>query len=132
MVVRDEPVPPRQLLPRLPRDIETICLKCLQKDPNHRYATAGDLADDLARFINDEPVYARPIRPWERWIRWARRHPSTAALIVIGVLAVTGGAGFLAYSQYQRKRVQAQLRDQTNEHLHRGKEAIAREDWKAA
>lgn len=132
MVVRDEPVPPRQLLPRLPRDIETICLKCLQKDPNHRYATAGDLADDLARFINDEPVYARPIRPWERWIRWARRHPSTAALIVIGVLAVTGGAGFLAYSQYQRKREQAQLRDQTNEHIQRGKEAIAREDWKAA
>lgn len=132
MVVRDEPVPPRRLLPRLPKDIETICLKCLQKEPARRYATAAELADDLARFVNDEPVRARPVRPWERWARWVRRHPSTAALVFVGVLAMLGGLAYFAHAHLELRREREAARERLSEQLQRGKEAIARGDWKSA
>jgi WD40 repeat protein len=80
-VVSDEPVPPRRLQPRLPRDLETICLKCLDKDPARRYATAAVLADDLHRFAAGEPIHARPSGAWERGVKWARRRPAVAALL---------------------------------------------------
>src|SRR5438445_12103249 len=76
-----EPVPPSRLVPGLPRDVETIALKCLQKDPARRYASAGDLAEDLRRFLDDRPIVARPVPVWERGIKWARRRPAIAALI---------------------------------------------------
>ncbi|WP_197446574.1 WD40 repeat domain-containing serine/threonine protein kinase [Tautonia plasticadhaerens] len=77
-----EPVPPSRLVPGLPRDAETIALKCLQKDPAKRYAGAAELADDLRHFLAGEPIVARPVSPWERVIKWARRRPAIAALIV--------------------------------------------------
>jgi eukaryotic-like serine/threonine-protein kinase len=88
-----EPVPPSRLLPKLPRDIETICLKCLQKEPSRRYLAATDLAEDLRRFLDLRPVQARPIPAWERTIRWGRRRPVHAALLGVVVLALASLIG---------------------------------------
>ncbi len=79
-VKSDEPVPPRRLLPKVPRDLETVCLKCLQKEPARRYATATALAEDLKRFLNGEPIRAQPVSWWEKGAKWARRRPAVAAL----------------------------------------------------
>jgi WD40 repeat protein/serine/threonine protein kinase len=85
--VRDmEPVPPRRLNPTVPRDLETICLKCLEKDPNLRYKTARDLAEDLRRFLSGLPVLARPIQWPVRWWRLCRRHYGTSIAASIGTL----------------------------------------------
>ncbi len=83
-----DPVPPRRLLPQIPRDLETICLKCLQKEPRKRYASAAALADDLRRFSAGEPILARPTAWWERCLKWARREPRVAALVA-AISAVT-------------------------------------------
>src|SRR5262249_18431383 len=85
-----DPVPPRQLQPSVPRDLETICLQCLRKDPKRRYATALELADDLARFGRGEPVRARAIGPVERTARWVKRRPVVAGLLALLVLTVAG------------------------------------------
>jgi serine/threonine-protein kinase len=89
-----EPVPPSRLVPGLPRDVETICLKCLQKEPHKRYPTAGELAEDLRRFLDNEPIQARPIVWWERLIRWCRRNPRIAGLVgTVGVLLMIMAIG---------------------------------------
>src|SRR5580704_14250379 len=83
-----EPVPPRELQPATPRDLQTICLKCLEKEPGKRYATAGELADDLRRFLDHEPIRASPVGHFGRLARWGRRNPVPAGLL--GALVVTG------------------------------------------
>jgi serine/threonine protein kinase/thiol-disulfide isomerase/thioredoxin len=87
-VLNEDPVPPRRLQSKVPKDLETICLKCLHKDPTRRYATTLELADDLARFLNGEAIRARPVGPVERGYRWARRHKSQTALIAVSVLSL--------------------------------------------
>jgi len=89
-LLRHEPVPPRVLQPAIPRDLETIALKCLQKDPDRRYASAGALADDLARFRSHQPILARPVSAAEKASRWCRRNPRVATLLAILAVVVVG------------------------------------------
>ena len=89
-VLNREPAPPCLLNPAVPKDLETICLKCLRKEPKRRYATAGELADELQRFMSGQPIHARPVGRLERTVKWARRQPALAALAVLSVLAVIG------------------------------------------
>ncbi len=98
---------PRALVPTLPRDLETITLKCLQKDPLHRYGTAGELADDLDHFLNGEPIVAKPVSALERTIKWMRRHPAPAALIATAILVPLLAA--VAWSAYREKTFRAAL-----------------------
>jgi serine/threonine protein kinase len=86
-VVHNEPVPVTSLQPKVPRDLETICLRCLRKDPRQRYASALELAEDVQRFLRDEPIRARPVMPVEKLVRWARRHPLPAGLLATGLFA---------------------------------------------
>jgi len=93
-VLGDEPVSPRQILPAIPRDLETICLKCLQKEPRKRYDSALSLADELRRFLNGEPILARPVGLVEQGWRWCRRKPLVAGLIAGVIVSIL--TGFLA------------------------------------
>lgn len=87
-VADQEPVPPRQIEPHVPFDLETICLKCLQKDRSRRYETAEALAEDLHRFLTHEPILARPISTTERVWKWAKRRPAMVALLGVSVAAI--------------------------------------------
>ncbi len=88
-VIFQEPVSPARLNARVPRDLETICLKCLQKSPARRYASAQALAEDLHRFLDGKPVLARPAGLLERTFKWVRRHPTGTALLAASLLLVT-------------------------------------------
>jgi WD40 repeat protein len=86
-VQTEEPVPPTRLRPKLPRDLETICLKCLEKEPARRFRSAAELAADLGRFRARQPIHARPAGRLERTWKWARRRPAMAALLAVSTLA---------------------------------------------
>jgi serine/threonine protein kinase len=86
-VLHNEPVPVASLQPNVPRDLETICLKCLRKEPRKRYGSALELAEDVQRFLRGEPIRARPVSPVEKLGRWVRGHPVPAGLLAAGLLA---------------------------------------------
>jgi eukaryotic-like serine/threonine-protein kinase len=103
-VREQEPVPLRQLNPKLPRDLETICVKCLEKDPEQRYDSAKHLGDELLRFLKNEPILARPVGKVEQLRRWCRRNPVVAGLSATAVLllitvAVVASAGYIRTSR---------------------------------
>ncbi len=93
LVKYQEPVPPSRLRPALPKDLNTICLKCLSKTPTGRYATAEELADDLTRWLEGRPIHARPVGVAEKVGRWAKRNPALAALSLLAGLLAVGGVG---------------------------------------
>jgi serine/threonine protein kinase len=117
-VITEEPVPPILLNSKVPRDLQTICLKCLQKDPAKRYATAAALADDLHRFQRGEPIRARPASLLERFSKWVRRRPSQAAMLAASAILALGmvGAGlwFVEQQTRQQNAVEADLKEIAN------------------
>jgi serine/threonine protein kinase/formylglycine-generating enzyme required for sulfatase activity len=109
-VINREPVPPRQLHPRVPRDLETICLKCLHKQPHKRYRSALELAEDLRRFRAGEPILARPTPFREKLWKWIRRRPAAAALWAGSVLVVIGATLGLLLFLHQLEKTRAETR----------------------
>jgi serine/threonine protein kinase/Flp pilus assembly protein TadD len=110
-----EPIPPRRLQPKVPRDLETICLKALQKEPRKRYASAEALAEDVRRFLAGKPIQARPVSVPERLWRWSRRNPVVAILLAAFILSVTGSLVGLTIL-WQRAEA-ARLRSEKNSQL---------------
>jgi eukaryotic-like serine/threonine-protein kinase len=117
-VVEQEPVPARQLNPSVPRDLETICLKCLEKEPGKRYASAGALAEDLNRFHLGEPIQARPVGTAEQCWRWCRRNPAVATLTgtMTFLLLATSVVSGLAAVEFRRLAVAKANALQTAKH----------------
>src|SRR5581483_2235745 len=103
-VLFDDVVAPARLQPNLPRDLETICLKCLEKDPKTRYASAQELAEELGRFLAGEPILARPSPWWQRGAKWARRRPALASLVGVTAVAVVALAAVLLSSSARLKK----------------------------
>lgn len=106
-VQNQEAVPPSYLQPKVPSDLETICLKCLQKEPEKRYGNAGELADDLQRFLDGKPIQARPISTTERLLRWGKRNPRVAVLsasLVALLLTTAIGSTIAAYRISQARQ----------------------------
>jgi WD40 repeat protein len=123
-VLHDDPKPPRRLNDKVPRDLETVCLKCLEKDPARRYATAQALADDLRRFVKGEPIVARPAGAWERGWKWVRRRPAAAGLLGLG--AVTAAALVaLAVGLFYGTRLEA---ERNEAQAQRGRAEVARDE----
>src|SRR5262249_38447833 len=105
-----EPVPPRRLRPSVSLDLETICLKCLEKEPGKRYPSAEALADDLHRFLEGQPILARPVPVWQRLWRSARRHPAVVGwalgAVAVVCLLLTAWSYFRAADQLAKHRAE--------------------------
>jgi WD40 repeat protein len=112
-IQEEDPLPPRRLRPGIPRDLETICLRCLQKDPRRRYLSAAELGAELERFLGDQPILARPAGVVERAWRWGRRQPAQATLwVVLGAALILGTLGVVWRGEVARRtaRNEAELR----------------------
>jgi WD40 repeat protein len=124
-VVSEEPVPPRQLQSKIPRDLETVCLKCLRKEPRKRYRTAAELAGDLSRFQRGAPVTARRVGPLGRGWRWCRRNPLVAASLAAVMLALAIGTAVATHFAVQSNARADNLR----QHLYVAEMNLAQRAW---
>ncbi len=127
-VIAEDPAPPSRLNAKVPRDLETICLKCLHKDPRRRYASAVALADDLGRFQRGETIAARPAGMRERVGKWVRRHPTRAAAALGGILVAVAllatGWWVLAERAARTRAVEGDLGE--------AEQALEQSDWPKA
>ena len=96
-VLKTDPVSVARLRPGLPRDLATVCMACLRREPARRYASAGDLADDLRRFLDGRPVTARPVSAAERSVKWVRRSPAVAGLLALVLAVAAAGFGLVLW-----------------------------------
>jgi serine/threonine-protein kinase len=133
-----DPVPPKRLQPTIPFDLQTICLKALEKEPAKRYATAGALADDLRRFQAGEPILARPVSRRERVWKWTKRRPALAGLIAVSALAIVSvivlgglwldserrGANEVAIRAKEHAAKESALREKAEKYFFRAKKAV--------
>ena len=142
-VIDSEPPSPRRLDPSLPRDIESICLKAMAKEPRHRYDSARELADDLRHFLEGEPVRARPISLWERCLRRAQRRPAEACLGLMGTVTVLAmivlAVGYRYHLRLERllqttesaRNAETQERRRAENFLYFHRMALAEREWTA-
>ncbi len=147
-VAEREPVRPRLLGAQADRDLETVCLKCLHKDPQKRYGSAEALAEDLERWRHGEPILARPVGRLERGWRWCRRNPAVASLVLLVFLTLAGGAtvaGLFAVQTEQARKATAERaeeaerekkraeanEEQANRNLYFNRIALAKREWEA-
>src|SRR5262245_27759549 len=118
-VLHDDPRPPRRLNDKIPRDLETVCLKAIAREPGRRFGTAGALAEDLRRWLRGEAILARPVGPAERLLRWCRRYPAVAGLtaaVVLSLLAGTAVAAALALQARNTAAEEARARRDADQH----------------
>jgi serine/threonine-protein kinase len=130
-VLRDEPVSPRQMQPNVPIDLETICLKALQKDPEKRYPSCSALATDLERFLRNEPIQARPVGKWEQAWRWYKRNPvigNLSAAVAVALLAIAGISTWSALSLQRKNQdlARSESRERKAAELARQNEQLAK------
>jgi WD40 repeat protein/tRNA A-37 threonylcarbamoyl transferase component Bud32 len=140
LLLAEDPRPPRRVLSSIPRDLETICLKCLRKEASERYTSARELADDLQRFLNGEPICARPVGRAERLVKWTRRHPAQATicalLFIVALLGVGITLALSLWSQAKEAQQETEVARQAVSDAHdrlqveqnKTKEALAREE----
>jgi WD40 repeat protein len=114
LVRTQEPVPPSRLQPRVPRDLETICLKCLEKAPARRFGSALALAEDLRRFLDGRPIQARPVGAWVRLAKWARRRPALATSVAVSALALVGLLGMALLWNHSELRAERERAEEAN------------------
>jgi len=131
-VLEREPVSPRTLNPKIPRDLETICLKCLNKDRRHRYQTAAELRDELQRFLDGRPIHARPISRSARAWRWCQRNPVVATLtaaVLVCLVAGTVVSTMFAIEARQRAIGEAEQRREAERQTGIAQQQLTRAEW---
>ena len=128
-VLLEDPRSPRRVNDRIPRDLETICLKAMAKEPRQRYATARELASDLRRFLNNEAIEARPVGTVEKTWKWAKRHPAAAGLVVSSAVAALALVG-VAVGFFYNARLAAAYRT-TEKYLYVNRIVLAEREWSA-
>jgi len=138
-VIEEEPVSPSRVQFRVPRDLETICMKCLEKEPRKRYASAKEMADDLNRYLAGEPIKARRTPLVERGVKWTKRHPTYATLLAFGVLftasLISGGVWYWNQKRTLERnslRHLAQVSEETGTDLLRAQELLSQNDLNEA
>ena len=132
-MIRDaDPLPPRRLQPSVPRDLETICLHCLEKEPARRYSTSQELSDDLKRFRRREPIRIRPVSAIEKTYKWCRKKPAHATLIALTTTLFMSALIAFFVTVHQEKARMAKLRDDVVQLMKSGRVALDADDLTAA
>ncbi|MCA9031534.1 MAG: protein kinase, partial [Planctomycetaceae bacterium] len=131
-ICHDDPVPPRRIQAGIPRDLETICLQCLNKHAELRYRSAIDLADDLRHFLNGEPINARRTSAWERAVKWCRRKPAQATLLIGSTVLALTAVLSLFFMSMAHKSALAKQRAEISHLLSDGQRALENNDASTA